>query len=85
MPIQSIKVQLSFIPKRLERMREFGKKQLWKKSGRELKNATVGMNIIEFVLDTSSDPDVQKYLNKHGGTFLDLVLRALKKYIDDND
>jgi len=39
------------------------------------------MDIIEFILDTRDDPDIQTYLDRHGGMFTDLILRAVKRYV----
>ena len=84
MSIKSIRVNLSFIPKRLNKLRAFGKEHLMR-SNRGLKDATICMKIIDFILDLRWDPDIQAYLKKHGGTLLDLIRRAVRKYISAND
>ena len=79
MPIKSIRVNLSFIPKRLDRLRAFGKEHLMGSS-----SATICMRIIDFVLELRWDPDVQEYLKLNGGTLLDLIRRAVKKHVSSD-
>jgi len=81
MPVTSKSVKLSFIPGRLKRLLNFGKMHRMQSRSGELHPGKISMDIIEFVLDLRDNPDVKKYLAKHGGTFLDLILRALKQYI----
>ena len=84
MPIKSIRVNLSFIPKRLDRLRAFGKEHLMR-STRGLQDATICMRIIDFILELRWDPEVQAYLKMNGGTLLDLIRRAVKQYISADD
>ena len=81
MPVTSKAVKLSFIPGRLKRLLNFGREHRMQTRSGELQPGEISMNLIEFLLDIRDDPDIQKYLNRHGGTFLDLILRALKQYI----
>ena len=80
MPVKSKPVKLSFIPGRLKRLLEFGAEHRWQSTNGSLNAGFIVMRIIEFVLDLRSDPDVRKYLDRHGGTLLDLILRAVKRY-----
>lgn len=81
MPIKSIRVGLSFIPNKLARLRQFGKEHHMRSNRGSLKDATICTKIIDFILELRWDPDVQRYLKSNGGTLLDLILRAVKKYI----
>ena len=80
MSITSKVVKISFIPARLKRLLNFGREHRMQSRSGELKPGQISMNIIEFMLDMRDDPDVQKYLDRHGGAFIDLVRRALKRY-----
>ena len=81
MPIKSKPVKLSFIPGQLRRLLDFGKEHRLQSMNGNLQPGFISRNIIEFMLDTRLDEDVQKYLDEHGGTFMDLIVRALKWYI----
>ena len=80
MPIQSKVVKISFIPGRLKRLLNFGREHRMQSRSGELQPGHISMDIIEFILDMRDDPDVQGYLDRHGGTLLDLIQRALKRY-----
>ena len=81
MLIKSKKVLLSFIPARITKLRNFGREHRMQSTQGNLKNGTICMKMLNFMLDLREDDDIAKYLNKHGGTLFDLILRALKKYI----
>ena len=81
MSITSKKVKLSFIPIKLRRLLEFGREHRMQSRDGSLKPGKIIMDIIDFFLDIRQDADIQKYLKRHGGTMLDLILRALKRYI----
>jgi len=46
---------------------------------REIQETTMQLAIGRFSI--FDNPDVKKYLDRHGGTFLDLILRAVKRYV----
>ena len=81
MPIKAKKVLLSFIPGRVVKLRAYGAEHRMHTTQGGLKNGTICMKIINFMLDVRADADIQKFLKDNGGSFHDLVLRALKKYI----
>ena len=83
MRITSKKVELSFIPVRIQKLRDFGREHRMHSNKGSLKNATICMKIISFMFDLRADLDVKAYLNEHGGTLLDLILRAIKCYISE--
>ena len=78
--IQSKKVQISFIPARFERLLEFGEQNHIGTNG-SLKPARICMKIISLVLVMHQDPEIQRHLQESGGTLLDLILRAVKKFV----
>lgn len=80
MPIQSKVVKISFIPGRLKRLLNFGGEHRMRSRNGELQPGHISMDIIEFILDMRDDPDIENYLDRHGGTLLDLIQRALKRY-----
>ena len=80
MPIKAKQVKLSFIPGRFKRIIDFGREHRYQSANGSLNAGFIVMRTIEFVLDLRSDPDVRKYLDRHGGTLLDLILRAVKRY-----
>ena len=84
MPVTSKVVKLSFIPGRLKRIILFGGEHRLQMPSGELHPGRICRHIIEFILDLRADPDIQKYLDKHGGTFLDLILRAVKRYVSNH-
>ena len=61
---QSIKVLLSFIHGRLQKILDFGREHHMQTSQGTLKNATIAMNIINFILDFRHDPVVSEILTK---------------------
>lgn len=79
---QSIKVLLSFIHGRLEKMRQIGREHGWRTSQGTLKNATIAMNIIEFILDLRYDPTYVQILDKEGGNLLNLIAKSLHQYAE---
>ena len=81
MHIKSRKVQLCFIHTRFERLLDFGKQDHIRATNGSLKPAQICMKIINLVLELRQDPEIQRHLNESGGTLLDLILRAVKKYV----
>ena len=77
---QPIKVFLSFIHIRLTQLREFGAEQGWFTSQETLKNATIAMNIIVFILKLRKDPVVHQILKKEGILLFSLIVRELNRY-----
>ena len=83
MTIQSKKVLLSIIPGRVKKLMEIGRENRMHCINGSLKHATICSKIITFFIEVHSDPDVKAHLEKSGGTLLDLILRALKRYITE--
>ena len=81
MSITSKKVQLSFICVRFQRLLDFGKQDYIRATNGSLKAAQICMKIIDLVLEMRQDPEIQRHLQESGGTLLDLILRAVKKYV----
>ncbi len=81
MPIMPRRVESSFIPAYFKKILKFGREHNFRARNGELKPGSIVRRIIEFILDLRSDPDVEIYLNQHGGTLLDLICRAVKKYV----
>ena len=81
MPTTSKKVQITFPPYQIKKLREHGSEHGMQSMQGSLQNGTICMKIISFIFDLRSDIEVQKYLEKNGGTLHDLILRALKQYI----
>lgn len=79
---KSKRVSLSFIAGRLKRLYAFGQEhEMYNNSG-TLKLASICMKMIMFVLDLRANRDVARYLDETGGTFLDMVRRAVKEKIE---
>ena len=85
MSIRAKPIKLSFVPVRLKRLLDFGREHRMQARSGVLHPGKIIMDIIEFILDVRDDPDIQSYLDREGGTFIDLILRALKKYISDEE
>ena len=83
MPNKRERVNLSFIAGRLRRLRDFGREHRIRATNGSLQNASICMQMITFLLDLRADADVDKYLRENGGTLFDLILRAVKKFIED--
>ena len=83
MPVKSKRVELSFIPAHVETLLDLGKThgmQTWQGA---LRVGVICREIIAFMLRLYKDEDVNLYLEKHGGTLFDLILRSVKKYISE--
>ena len=85
MSIKSKKVLLSFTSFQIDKIQEFGESHEMHTDLNTLRNGTICKRIVRFVLSVYADPDVQAYLKSSGGTFFDLVRRALKSYISDKN
>ena len=73
-------VLLSFIIRKLETLREFGSEHGWKTSQDTLKNSTIAMNILDFILRLRHDPVFNQIVKKEGILPLSLILRELNRY-----
>ena len=78
MPIKSCRVNLSVPPSGLEKIRKFGRAHCMSNQ-----DSTICLNMIRFLLTLQDDSDIDTHLAEHGGELLDLIRRAVKKYIDD--
>ena len=81
MSITSKKVQLSFLHGEIKRLLQLGSENRLHSRNGSLQKATICYEIIKFMINLFRDPEVVKYLKTHGGTFLDLILRAVHKYV----
>ena len=77
---KNVAVLLSFIPGRLEKMRQIGKDHGWRTSTGNYKNATISGNIIDFIIDLRHDPVYSKIVEKEGIPILHLLKRSLHQY-----
>ena len=81
MPIIVRRVESSFIPAYFKKILMFGREHNFGARNGNMKQGSIIRRIIEFILDLRSDADVDMYLKRNGGTFLDLIRRAVKKYV----
>ena len=77
---QSIKVLLSFIHGRLEKMRQIGREHGWRTSQGTLKNATIGTHIIDETIDMRFDPTFSQIIAKEGLPYFVLTRRLWTEY-----
>ena len=77
---QSIKVLLSFIHGRLEKIRQIGREHGWRTSQDTLKNATIGTNIIDETIDMCFDPIFSQIIAKEGMPYFVLTRRLWTQY-----
>ena len=61
-------VLLSFIHGRLQKLLDFGREHHMQTSQGTLKNATIAMNIINFILDLRHDPVVDQFSPENAST-----------------
>ena len=83
MPIESKKSLLSLMPARVPKIMEVGRGNRMQNTNGKLCLATVCTKIIYFVLGIHANPDVKAYLQKNGGTLLDLIERGVQKVISE--
>lgn len=81
MPIKSKPVKLSVLPSRIPKILEVGRTNKMQEVDGSLRLTTTCMKIIVFVLDLHADTEIQAYLRKNNGTLLDLIRRAVHRYI----
>lgn len=81
MPIKSKRVELSFIPAHVNTLLDFGRTHGMHSWQGVLKIGAICRKIIDFMLRLYKDEEVDAYLQAHGGTLFDLILRAVKQYI----
>ena len=81
MRIESRRVNLRINPNRVRKIRDAGRQNRLHAIDGSLKDASICTKLVYFFLDLQSDPDVRVYLKDNGGTLLDLILRAVKRYI----
>ena len=78
---KSIPVLLSFENhSRLEKMRNIGKEHHMTTQSGELKNATIAMNIINFIIEKRHDPTYSQIIEREGIPILHLMDKALLQY-----
>ena len=85
MKIKSKRVNLSIIPSRIKKIIDFGRANLLHAADGSLQLTTICTKIIYFILDLFGKREVQLYLEKHGGTLFDLIIRAVQQYISDDN
>ena len=83
MPIKSKPVKLSVLPSRISKILEVGRANKMQNVDGSLKLTTICMKIIVFVLDLHADAKIQAYLKENNGTLLDLIRRAVHRYISE--
>lgn len=83
MPNKRDRVNLSFIPGRLKRVRDFGREHRMHANNGSLQDASVCMQMIVFLLDLRADGDVDKYLREKGSTLHDFILRSVKEFMEE--
>ena len=83
MPIKSERINLSVPPSRLKKIIQVGRENLLQSRDGSLQKTNICTELVFFILDVHSDPDVEAYLKRHGGTLLDLIRRALKRYVSN--
>lgn len=77
---KSISVLVTFAHGRLEKLRQIGREEGMHTSKGTLKNATIAMNIIKFVVDLRHDPTIQKIIEKEHMPILNLIKKAMSQY-----
>lgn len=75
-----INVLLSFIHGRLEKMRQIGAEHHMTAANGALKNATIAMNFINFIIDLRHDDTISNIIEKEGVPLLPLIKRTLTQY-----
>ena len=83
MPIKSERINLSVPPSRLKKIIEVGRENQLQSRDGSLQKTPICTAIVFFILDVHSDPEVRAYLKRNGGTLLDLIRRALKRYVSN--
>ena len=84
MPIESKKTYLSLMPARVPKIMDVGRENRMHNTNGSLCLATVCTKIIYFVVGKHVDPDIRAYLQKNGGTLLDLIDRGVHKIISED-
>lgn len=83
MSIKSKIAKLSFSPSKANRVIKFGAANHLYSERSTLVLGGICRKIVEFILRLYADADVKAYLDRHGGTLFDLILRAVKVYISE--
>ena len=81
MPVKATRVENSYSPGHLNRLLTFGRKHNLQSTDGKLRPSKIQAYIINYVLGMDDDTDVQNYLERHGGTVVDLIRRAVKRYV----
>ena len=84
MPVNPKNLKISLIPRKYQRLLEFGREHRMHTLRGTLNAGSIGRKVIEFLLDLRVRKDIEDHLKTHGGTFLDLIDRALKNYITNS-
>lgn len=84
MPIKSKAVKLSIIPAHVNRLMQLGRENRMHNVNGSLKLTTICAKLINFVLDLHADTQIQDYLKENNGTLLDLIRRAVHRYISED-
>ena len=77
---KTVAVLLTFIPGRLEKMRELGREHHIISSTGILKNATICMSMINLLVDLRNDETVSKIITREGIPLMPLVKKAVSQY-----
>lgn len=84
MPVKSKRVNLSISPNKEKPILEAGRQNKLYATNGSLSLTTICAQIVYFVLDLQTDDEIASYLRKNGGTLFDLIRRAVKRHISEN-
>lgn len=77
---ESIKVKLSFVYGRIQKLLQFGREHRIRTAAGTIKKATVAQHIVDEVLDIRFDPVFSKIIEKEGITVLDMTRKLWVDY-----
>ena len=77
---KSIRVKLTFIHGRIQKLLKFGQDHRMRSSYGQIKKATVAKNIVDEMLDIHFDPVFSKITEKEGITTLDMTRKLWMEY-----
>lgn len=81
MPVKSKRVNLSVSPSQERGILNVGRQNRLHSTDGSLKLTTICMQLVNFFLDLQKNEDVERYLEKNGGTLFDLILEGVKNVV----